>query len=187
MIAPALALMAIEQWRSSQHALAPRLAASAGVLLGPLAYFAWWQWAHDELLAPVHAQARWDRVAAWPLATMWHALADARHVGGSNNGYWMIDVVVVGVVLLAVTVGFRRLALPYLLYAAGSLLIPLSYPFPPRPLLSMPRFVVVIFPAFWVMADAAERRRIPHTAIVASFAAGFALLSVLFVNWWYIF
>lgn len=186
-IAPALALMAVEQWRSSKRALAPRLAASAAVLLGPLAYFAWWGAAHGEPLAPIYAQAKWDRVAAWPIATLWHAVVDARHVGGSNNGYWMIDVVVVGVVLVAVIAGWRRLALPYLLYAAGSLLIPLSYPFPPRPLLSMPRFVVVIFPAFWVMADAAQRRRLPHTAVVASFASGLALLSVLFMNWWYIF
>jgi hypothetical protein len=51
----------------------------------------------------------------------------------------------------------------------------------------MPRFVVVIFPAFWVMADAAERRRIPHSAVVASFAAGLGLLTVLFGTWWYIF
>ena len=35
---------------------------------------------------------------------------------------------------------------PYLAYALGSLLIPLCYPFPPRPLLSMPRFVAVVFP-----------------------------------------
>jgi hypothetical protein len=46
---------------------------------------------------------------------------------------------------------------------------------------------VVIFPAFWVMADAAERRRIPHTAIVTGFAMGYGLLAVLFMNWWYIF
>jgi hypothetical protein len=77
--------------------------------------------------------------------------------------------------------------LPYLVYAAGSLLLPLSYPFPPRPLLSMPRFVAVIFPAFWVLADASERHEQAFTALVASFAAGLGLLSVLFMNWWHIF
>jgi hypothetical protein len=51
----------------------------------------------------------------------------------------------------------------------------------------MPRFVAVVFPAFWVLADAAERRRLPHTAVVAAFAGGFSLLAVLFMNWWYIF
>ena len=73
------------------------------------------------------------------------------------------------------------------MYALGSLLIPLSYPFPPRPLLSMPRFVAVIFPVSWVLADATERGRLPHTAVVATFAGGFALLATLFMNWWYIF
>ncbi len=47
----------------------------------------------------------------------------------------------------------------------------------------MPRFVVVIFPAFWVMALAAERRRISAPAVVAAFAGGYALLGALFVNW----
>ena len=89
-----------------------------------------------------------------------------------DPNYWLIDVLVVGVVIVAVVAGWRRLPLPYLTYAIGSLLIPLCYPFPPRPLLSMPRFVAVIFPAFWVLADAAERRRLPHTAIVATFAGG---------------
>ena len=89
--------------------------------------------------------------------------------------------------IVAVVAGWRRLPVPYLVYAVGSLVIPLSYPFPPRPLLSMPRFVVVIFPAFWVMADASERHRLPYTAVVATFAAGLGLLAVLFMNWWYIF
>jgi hypothetical protein len=51
----------------------------------------------------------------------------------------------------------------------------------------MPRFVAVIFPAFWVMADSTERRRLPATLVVACFAAGLGLSATLFMNWWYIF
>jgi len=51
----------------------------------------------------------------------------------------------------------------------------------------MPRFVSVIFPAFWVMADATERRKLPSGAVIAPFAVGLGLLAVLFMNWWYIF
>jgi hypothetical protein len=88
---------------------------------------------------------------------------------------------------VAVVAGWRRLAPAYLTYAGLSLALPLAYPFPARPLLSMPRFVAVIFPAFWVIGDLVERRRLPHTLVVASFAGGLGLLTVLFSTWWYIF
>ncbi len=185
-LAPALIVMALERRNGSSNPL-PRVLAGAAVLLGPLIYFGWWELAHGTGLAPIHAQANWQRHAASPLTTLWNAFKLASGHGVGDPNYWLIDAVVVGVVIAAVVAGVRRLPLPYLTYAIGSLLIPLCYPFPPRPLLSMPRFVAVIFPAFWVLADAAERRRLPHTAIVAGFAGGFSLLAVLFMNWWYIF
>jgi hypothetical protein len=47
--------------------------------------------------------------------------------------------------------------------------------------------VVVIFPAFWILADLVERGRLPRAALVAAFAGGLSLLTVLFVNWYDIF
>jgi hypothetical protein len=185
-LAPALIVMALER-RGERGHVWPRVAAGTAVLLGPLAYLGWWGVAHGDALAPIHAQAHWQRTATFPLTTLWNAVRLAAGHGVLDPGYWIIDVLVVGVVIVAVAAGWRRLPPPYLAYALGSLLIPLSYPFPPRPLLSMPRFVAVIFPAFWVLADGAERHRVPHTAIVASFAGGFSLLAVLFMNWWHIF
>jgi hypothetical protein len=185
-LAPALIVMALER-RNERGPVWPHVIAGATVLLGPLIYLGWWGVAHGDALAPIHAQANWQRVLSSPLATVWNALRFASGKGVVDPGYWIIDVLVVGVVIVAVIAGWRRLPLPYLTYALGSILIPLCYPFPPRPLLSMPRFVAVIFPAFWVLADAAERRRLPHAAIVATFAGGFSLLAVLFMNWWYIF
>lgn len=188
MLAPALIVMAVEQRRALGGRLGPRVAGGAAVLLGPLAYLGWWGAAHGDALAPLHAQANWQRQISSPLSTLWRAARMAfGGLGVQDPGYWIIDALVVGVVIVAVVAGLRRLPLPYLVYSIGSILIPLSYPFPSRPLLSMPRFVVVIFPAFWVIADATERRRIPYTAIVSGFAMGFGLLAVLFMNWWYIF
>jgi hypothetical protein len=192
---PALLVMAVERNRrdrGTEGAMTrawTRVVASLAVALGPLAYFLWWQVAHGDLLAPLRAQANWRREAAFPLVTLWRAAALALGIdpAAGANGYWVIDLLVVGVVVAAVVAGWRRMRPEYLLYAALSLAVPLAYPFPARPLLSMPRFVAVIFPAFCVMADASERRRIPQTALVASFAAGLGLLTVLFVTWWYIF
>ena len=99
----------------------------------------------------------------------------------------MVDLLIVGIVLVAVVAGVRMLRPSYLTYAGLSLLVELSVPFPPRPLLSMPRFVAVVFPAFWVIAWAVERRRIPEPLVTAVFACGFGILAVLFMNWWHIF
>jgi hypothetical protein len=52
---------------------------------------------------------------------------------------------------------------------------------------SMPRFVLPLFPAFWVMAETLERRSVPRWAVAAVGAAGLGLLVPLFVNWYYIF
>jgi hypothetical protein len=185
-LAPALIVMALER-RGGRGPVWPRLVAGAAVLLGPLIYLGWWGLAHSDALAPIHAQANWQRELAFAPATLWNALRLAAGNGVADPNYWIVDILVVGVVIMAVVAGWRRLPLPYLTYALGSLLVPLSYPFPPRPLLSMPRFVAVIFPAFWVLADATERHRWGNTAIVATFAGGLSLLAVLFMNWWHIF
>ncbi len=185
-LAPALIVMALER-RGEGGIMWARILAGAAVLLGPLAYLGWWGAAHGDAFQPIHAQANWQREGAFPLTTLWNGLKLALGVGVPDPNYWLIDFLVVAVVVVAVLAGLRRLPLSYLTYALGSLLIPLSYPFAPRPLLSMPRFVAVIFPAFWVLADAAERRTFPHTAIVATFAGGLSLLAVLFMNWWHIF
>jgi hypothetical protein len=187
-LAPALLVMAFERWRADGGALWPRVLGALGALLGPTAYFAWWGLAHGEAMAPFRAQQDWQRQAAFPLTTLWRAiLMAAGRLGVADPGYWIIDLLVTGVIVVAVVAGWRRMELPYLVYALGSLLIPLAYPFPPRPLLSMPRFVAVIFPAFWVLADASERHEQAFTGLVASFAAGQGLLATLFVNWWHIF
>jgi hypothetical protein len=53
--------------------------------------------------------------------------------------------------------------------------------------MSMPRFVLPLFPAFWGLALGLERLRIPRSAALAVGAAGLGILSVLTVNWYYIF
>ncbi len=179
----ALGAEAVMRSRADGRSVVPRLAAALAVGIGPVLYLAWWRVAHDDALAPWRAQRNWQRETQAPWRTVLDAVGDAWHQGG----YWLIDVLVVGIVLIAVLVGLRRLRASYSVYALTSLAVPLVYVWPVRPLLSMPRFVVVIFPAFWVMALAAEGRRISAPAIVASFAGGYALLGALFVTWWDVF
>jgi mannosyltransferase PIG-V len=177
--------LAVEAWRRSvaDGPLAPRLAAAGAVAAGPLLYLAYWQSRFGDATAVFDAEQRWGRTPALFTWSLVRAATDA----WNYHSYWLIDAVVVGVVLLAVLLGIRRLPPAYSVYAWLSLLLPLSYPFRDRPLLSMPRFAAVVFPFTWVLAGAAGRRPIVFWPLVAASAGGYVLLFVLFVNWRYIF
>jgi hypothetical protein len=182
LLIPALAVEALARSRRGKE-LALRLLAATGVGIGPLLYFAYWSARFGDAWAPFRAQQRWGRDPTFPLTT----LADAVRLAGSLGTYWLIDALVVGIVVVAVLAGVRWLRATYVVYALASLLLPLSDPFPGRPLLSMPRFVVVIFPGFWMIARAVERRRLPASVVTAGFASGYGVLTLLFVNWWHVF
>jgi hypothetical protein len=180
----ALAIEALSQWRRQGRSPLPRLAASAAVAAGPLTYFLYWQLRHGDFWAPLDAQRSWARETLPPWTTAWRALTDALEHGS----YWLVDVLVVAAVVFGVALAARRIPAAYTVYAAASLVLPLTFPFEARPLMSMPRFVVVIFPAFWGLTLAPSARlRIPENALLGACAAAYGILATLFVNWHYIF
>ena len=63
----------------------------------------------------------------------------------------------------------------YSIYLWGGLLLPLTFVFPGRPLMSMPRFVLTLFPAIWAVAELCERFRVPR---VGRISAGAVVLGV---------
>jgi Mannosyltransferase (PIG-V) len=179
----ALAVEAVHRSREDRRPLIPRLAAACAIGLGPLLYLAWWWTRSGDALEPWSAQRNWQRELTVPVRTLVDAATDAWRLGG----YWLLDALVVAVVIVAVIAGLRWLRPGYSTYALAGLLVPLTYAWPVRPLLSMPRFVLVLFPAFWVIARAVERERLPRALVVATFAGGYALLGALFVTWWDVF
>jgi hypothetical protein len=182
-LAPALLVEAVQQHRERGVPLLPRAGAALATLAGPALYVLYWQAAYDDPRAPRDAQRRWDRVATLP----WRTLIDGLSSAWRYLDVWLLDSLVVGVVVICAVIALWRLRPAYTVYVWASLAMPLSYPFPSRPLLSMPRFAVVIFPAFWVLADLIERRRLPRAAVAAVLAGGLSLCTVLFVNWYDIF
>jgi Gpi18-like mannosyltransferase len=187
-LVPALAVEALLQWRERDVRLAPRLAAAAFAGSGTLAYLAYWGAKTGDWLAPIDQQANWERHASWPWATLLEGTRFAfRYLGDTNGGYWLIDWVIVVPILAVSTFALFKLRPSYSVYLWGGLLIPLSFIFRDRPLMSMPRFILPLFPAFWGLSLAAERLHVPRTAVVAVGAAGLGLLVVLSVNWYYIF
>jgi hypothetical protein len=180
---PVLLVEAVHQHRERGAKLWPRAGAALATLLGPSLYALYWQVAHDDPTAPLDAQAQWQRAASLPLRT----LVDGVSTAVRYLDVWLVDALIVGMVVLAGVLALWRLRPAYTVYLWASLAVPLSYPYPSRPLLSVPRFAAVIFPASWVLADLVERGRLPRALVTACLAAGLALCTVLFVNWYDIF
>jgi Gpi18-like mannosyltransferase len=187
-LAPALAVEAVHQRLERGRWRWASIAACLGPAVGAGLYSLYWYERTGDALASLHAQADWQRTASWPWTTLVSASQLAWEQAGRGSGaYWAIDWLVVVPVLAVCVWAAARYRPSYGVYVWTSVLIPLCYVFEPRPLMSMPRFVLPLFPAFWAIAELAERWHVPRAAIVAVAAAGLGCLSLLFVNWYYIF
>lgn len=183
-----LAVEGILQYREKGHRLAPRLLWTGAVAAGTLAYLGFWQGFAGDALAPLHQQATWQREGTFPLATAVSGTREAfRWIGIYPGGYHLFDWLLV-VPALAGAVWVTVRARPaFAIYAWASLLAPLSLVFGPRPFMSLPRFLLAVFPLFWAAAVWAGRRTGVHEAVVAVSAAGLGVMTVLFANWYFVF
>ncbi len=82
---------------------------------------------------------------------------------------------------VAVVGAFRRLPVAYGAYALAALALPLSYPEKLQPLMSLPRFMAVLFPLFLWLAIEVDRRRAAPVAYAVS-AAGLAAFTAAFAT-----
>jgi hypothetical protein len=158
---PPLVLLAGRRW--------PRLwAAPALFVFYPL--YLWWKL--DDALAFAHSQELWHRRFV-PLGGLWGGDWSRMHTVAVN----LEDLAALVLFVALAVVAWRRLGAAYGLFCAGALAIPLCEPSRDFPLLSLPRFGLVVFPFFLALAALGERRQ---TAIVATSAA---LLGVVIVQW----
>jgi hypothetical protein len=164
-------------------------------------YMAYLGLSGGDTLAPFHAQGVWGRHFAGPYGGIWDglraALQGARqllsgqraHVyypaaGGSpfvSAGHNLMALAFLLAALPLFALALRVLPPAYGVYAIAALALPLSYPVPAQPLMSLPRFLVVLFPlsmAFAVWLAARPRARAPALAgsalLMAFFVAQFA-------------
>lgn len=176
------------------------------VPLGLAAYCAFLALQGLDALAPFHAQDVWFRSFAGPFGGVWDgtvaAVQGARQLlsgarepvyftaaGGdpllaARHNVELFAWLVLGVV--AVAGALRRLPVAYGAYLVAALALPLSYPVGPQPLMSLPRFLCVLFPlAIWLalwMTGRVWRERL----VVGAFAGGLAVYTGIFATWHWI-
>jgi hypothetical protein len=87
--------------------------------------------------------------------------------------------------LVCGALALRWLRGSYSIYLWAGLLLPLFTPASSVPLLSYPRFLIVLFPMFMVMALAGRNRYIHQIITWLSFLL-LALYTIRFVNWYWV-
>jgi hypothetical protein len=183
-------------WRAVWARIRPRYRLRRDVLwlalmpVGLGAYMAYLWLAGGDGLAPFHVQEIWQRHFAGPYLGVWDGLKAAfdgarqllsgqrAHVyfpiaGGSpfitaGHNLMLAAFLLAGLALLVAVL--RMLPLAYGAYIIAALALPLSYPVAPQPLMSLPRFLVVLFPLSMVIGAwlaARPRARVPVLAVSA--------------------
>jgi len=201
LLAVPLVLLYVRQhgWRPRRDALWIAL-----VPLGLAAFSAILAVAGEDPLTPLRAQEVWLRAFAGPFGGVWDgavaAWAGARQVlsgsrtpvrfpaaGGDPFTAAAHNLTQMAFLLAAVPalIGvFRRLPLAYGAYVLCALALPLSYPVAPQPLMSLPRFLAVLFPLFmwlgWWLARGGPARRV---TVLAAFGLGLVLFTGQFATW----
>jgi hypothetical protein len=159
-------------------------------------YMAYFALAGGDALLPLHAQEVWSRHFAGPYVAAWDGVKagfeGARQLLGLGGGAALHpaagspsilaghNLLLLGFLLAAVPAVagvLRLLPLAYGAYVLAALALPLSYPASPEPLMSLPRFLVVLFPlSIWLASWLAARPRAQLPVLAAS-----AVLLALFV------
>jgi hypothetical protein len=185
----ALVAEAVHQWRERRPGNpVGRLAWALAPVAGLLGYLLYWRLVAEDWLAPVHQQANWQRELSRLDLTLLGATDEAlSYPGLYPGGYHLLDWLIVLPALGAIVWVVARTRPVYSVYSVLSVAVPLTFIFPPRPFMSLPRFLLAVFPILWAPAVLSRRRPWLHAGVVTVSAVLLGVLTLLFVNWYYVF
>ena len=172
---------------------------------GIAAYAAWLGIAEGDPFRFLDVQDAWMRELTVPLAGAWDGFVAAvdgvrQLASGSRSPVYFdkaagdpfriaaINVMLFATLVFAVVacVGvLRRLPRAYGAWVATSLVLPLTFPVTPQPLMSLPRFVAVLFPVFMWLAVVSDERRSTDLVVAVS-ALGLGLFTAQYATWHWI-
>ncbi|HTQ67286.1 MAG TPA: mannosyltransferase family protein [Solirubrobacteraceae bacterium] len=170
---------------------------------GLVAYGAYLGAGGGDPLAPLSAQGVWSRHFAGPFLATWDGLKAAfdgarqlismqrTHlyfpVGGEDPfvaaSHNLILFAFLAAAVPAVIGVVRRLPLAYGAYVVAALALPLSYPVSSQPLMSLPRFLLVLFPLFMWLGDWLVRHPRAQRPMLAGSVALMVVFGAQFATW----
>lgn len=166
-------------WKEKLNALAPIILIPAGVA----AYFVFLYFAKgNPFISGAAEDHYWHRHLSLPWTTLsliWHALFQAPssvHLLGE-----MRDLAFTLIPLLILALGWRRIPLHYSLFSLALAALSLSFPLESdNPLLSQPRYLLMLFPVIVILALWSKHPRFYQGYLAVSFGCLLAF-SVLFI------
>jgi hypothetical protein len=190
-------------WWGSPERRGRDLAWIALAPLGLIAYSVYLAVSIGDGFAYLHLQEVWFRSFAGPFGAVpdgavaaWDGLrqilsGQRAHVyfteaGGDPMAAAWHNVELFGFLLLglaAVVGAVRRLPLAYGAYVLVALQLPLSFPVGPQPLMSLPRFLAVLFPLFMWLALVCRGRRRRRAVTLVLLSAGLVAFTARYATW----
>jgi Mannosyltransferase (PIG-V) len=188
-------------WRPA-YALTGRATACLLPLAGLAAYLVYLAAAIGDAGAPFRVQDAWHRELAVPFSAAWDGVVAAwdgarQLLSGSRTPVYfteaggdpfevarrnLVNLPFLVFAVVALAGALRRLPIAYGAWAAVALTLPLSVPVGPQPLMSLPRFLAVLFPLqLWLALWSSERRR--FELVLAGSAAAMGCLAAVFASW----
>jgi hypothetical protein len=176
----------IEWWgtyRSNPVNAFRNLWAGALIPLGLFAYMAYLWVLRGDPLYFSHVQVNWDRHFAPPWVSVFNSFDKIAHATVPQTvANQTLEIAFTLLMIGLLIVGWKKLRPSYIAYMGLSILIPMCT----SSLMSMPRFALVLFPMFAIMAILSEERPLINIAIVAFSLPLLGLFTVLFADWYWV-
>lgn len=135
----------------------------------------------------IFAQDSWGRNTSFSLKSVWDTISnyfyEFFYPGSENFAYYLVkdlDLLFFLVFLILAIVIFFKLRMSYGLYMLLSLIVPLMT----SSLMSINRFVLILFPAYIYLAKISKNQIMQYSIILLFFSL-FAIYTVLFTNWYW--
>jgi Gpi18-like mannosyltransferase len=170
------------QYRSSPARGAVNLLAAALIPVGLVVYMAYlWVLRADPLYFS-HVQIHWNRHLAFPWVSVINAFHKIAHAtSGQVVANEALEISFTVLMIAVLVGGWHRLRPSYIAYLTLSILVPMCT----SSLMSMPRFALVLFPMFAILARWGERPWVNNLILAFSLPL-LGLFTVLFADWYWV-
>ncbi len=159
------------------RAVRPDLAWLGLIPVGPVIFMVYLWQVLGNPLAFLTAQKFWHRSFAFPWEAVYRACLNI--LTDYNPGRNLLDLLFTVLAGLLIGLAGRKIRFSYLLYLLIGLLIPLCSTAPQAGLYSMPRFVLVLFPIYLILAGRVRSAWF-HGLTLALFTGSLVCLSIIF-------
>ena len=150
--------------------------------LGILLYMGYLWVLNGDPLYFTHVQVNWNRHFAAPWTAVINTVHKIQHATSpQTQANQVLELIFTALMIGVLIGGWKRLKPSYIAYMALSILVPMST----SSLMSMPRFALVLFPMFVILALWGRRPAV-NNAIVAFSLPLLGLFTVLFADWYWV-